>query len=84
MGISWPCEQPKADGVKVGIEFIACNGNEDSIFDCKFHWMQDYYTRRGYPEHGDYPDYPYGSVDCLGMPGLNGRYPPNDDCSGSI
>ena len=65
-GLQVPSEQPRADGVNVGIEYIDCTGEEDSIFDCQFYWMKDYYERNprrvGYP----IPDYSYETVNCLG------------------
>ena len=67
-GVQWPSEQPKADGVKVDLEFIDCTGEEDSVFDCKFYWMKDYHSRNPADVMHPIPDYPYEAVDCLGFP----------------
>ena len=80
-GVQWPTEQPKADGVKVGFEYIDCTGEEDSVFDCKFYWMKDYFERNPGDVGIPLPDYPYETVDCLGFDGHSGDR--DDSCGNS-
>ena len=56
-GGSEPSFEKRVPGLKMLIEWINCNGNENNIFDCEFWWSHD-------DNLGNQYTYPYACVEC--------------------
>ena len=56
-GGSEPSFEKRVPGLKMLIEWINCNGNENNIFDCEFIWSHDDSLGKQYT-------HPYACVEC--------------------